>query len=127
MKNNKSIEDYMKELDQLETAGEFADDEPAFQGHTLNLAKWEAYQHIKSALEGLLTTSQYIKAVRGHSKPYPAEQDATISVTVSKLALFTEKETAVLADATKKADQFGFTVMEDNAFLSFIFKNIWID
>lgn len=127
MKNDKSIEDYMRELDQFEAAGELADDEPAFHGHTLNLTKWEAYQHIKNALEGLLTTSQHIKAVRGHSKPYPGEQDATISVTISKLALFTEKETAVLADATTKADQFGFTVMEDSAFLSFIFKNIWIN
>lgn len=127
MKNNKSIEDYMRELDQLEAAGELDDDEPAFQGHTLDLTKWEAYQHIKSALEGLLPTSQYIKAVRGHSKPYPAEQEATISVTVPRLAMFTEKETAVLADAMAKADQFAFTALEGNAFLSFIFRNIWIN
>lgn len=126
MRNDKSIENYMKELDQLEDAGKL-DDKPAFQGHTLDLTKWEAYQHIKSALEGLLTTSQYVKAVRGHSKPYPAEQDASISVTVSKLAMFTEKETAAFADAMTKADRFGFTAMEDNTFLSFIFKNIWID
>lgn len=126
MKNNKSIEDYMRELDQLEATGELDDDEP-FQGHTLDLTKWEAYQHIKSALEGLLTTSQYIKSVRGHSKPYPAEQDATISVTVSKLAMFAEKETAVLADAMAKADQFAFTALEDSAFLSFVVKRIWID
>ena len=32
MKNDKSVEDFMKELDQLEAAGELADDEPAFQG-----------------------------------------------------------------------------------------------
>ena len=89
MKNDKSVEDFMSELDQLEAAGEL-DDEPAFQGHTLNLPKWEAYQHIKNALEGLLPTSQYIKAVRGHNKPYPAEQDATISVRVSKLEKCTE-------------------------------------
>lgn len=127
MKKDKSVDDYMKELDQLEVAGELADDEPAFQGHTLDLTRWEAYQHIKSALEGLLTTSQYIKAVRGHSKPYPAEQDATISVAISKLAAFTEKETAVLADAMAKADRFGFTALEDNTFLSFTIKNIWID
>ena len=118
MKNDKSVEDLMKELDQLEVAGELDDDEAVFQGHTLNLTKWEAYQHVKSALEGLLPTSQYIKAVRGHSKPYPAEQDATISVTVSKLAMFAEKETAVLADAMAKADQFAFTALENSAFLS---------
>ena len=127
MKKEKSVDDFMKELDQLEAAGELVDDEPAFQGHSLDLIKWEAYYHIKNALEGLLTTSQYIKAVRGYSKPYPAEQDATISVTVSKLAMFTGKETAILADAMAKADRFGFTAMEDSAFLSFIFKNIWID
>lgn len=126
MKNDKSVEYFMKELDQLEATGEL-DDEPAFQGHTLNLTKWEAYQHIKNALEGLLPTSQYIKAVRGHDKPYPAEQDAPISVTVSKLAIFTEKETAVLADAMAKADQFAFTALEDSAFLSFVVKRIWID
>lgn len=63
MKSNKSIEDYLRKLDQLEAAGELADDEPSFQGHTLNLTKWEAYQHIKNALEGLLPTSQHIKAV----------------------------------------------------------------
>lgn len=126
MKNDKSVEDFMRELDQLEAAGEL-DDEPAFQGHTLNLTKWEAYQHIKNALEGLLPTSQYIKAVRGHDKPYPAEQDATISVSVSKLAMFTGEETAALADAMAKADQFAFTALEGNAFLSFIFRNIWIN
>lgn len=126
MKKDKSIEDYMRELDQLEAAGEL-DDEPAFQGHTLDLTKWEAYQHIKRALEGLLPTSQYIKAVRGHSKPYPAEQDANISVTVSKLAMFTGEETAVLADAMAKADQFAFTALESSTFLSFIFRNIWIN
>lgn len=127
MKKEKSVDDFMKELDQLEVAGELADDEPTFQGHTLDLTKWEAYQHIKSALEGLLPTSQYIKAVRGHSKPYPAEQDAAISVTISKLAAFTEKETAVLADAMAKVDRFAFTSLENSAFLTFIFKNIWID
>lgn len=116
----------MRELDQLEAAGEL-DDEPALQGHTLDLTKWEAYQHIKSALEVLLPTSQYIKAVRGHSKPYLAEQDATISVSVSKLAMFTGEETAALADAMAKADQFAFTALEGNAFLSFIFRNIWIN
>lgn len=125
MKDNKSIEDYMKELDQLEAAGELADDEPSFQGHTLNLTKWEAYQHIKNTLEGLLTTSQYIKAVRDHSRPYPAEQDATVSVTVPKLTMFTEKETATLADAMAKADCFSFTAMDNNAFLNFTIKNIW--
>lgn len=127
MKNDKSIEDFMKELDQLEDAGELDDNEPAFHGHTLDLTQWEAYQHVKHSLEGLLNTSQHIKAVRGHSKPYSAEQDATVSVTVSKLASFTEKETAVLADAMAKADRFSFTAMEDNAFLSFTFKSIWID
>lgn len=127
MKKDKSIEDYMRELDQLEAAGELADDEPAFQGHTLNLSRWEVYQHIKSTLEGLLTTSQYIKAVRGHSKPYPAEQDATVSVTVPKLTMFTEKETATLADAMAKADCFSFTAMDNNAFLNFTIKNIWIN
>lgn len=126
MKNDKSIEDFMKELDQLEAAEEL-DDEPAFQGHTLDLTKWEAYQHIKSALEGLLPTSQYIKAVRGHSKPYPAEQDATVSVTVPRLTMFTEAETAVLSDAMAKADRFSFTAMEDNAFLNFTVKDIWIN
>lgn len=127
MKNDKSIEDYMRELDQLEAAGELDDDEPAFQGHILDLSKWETYQHIKNALERLLTTSQYIKAVRGHSKPYPAEQDATIIVTVPKLTMFTEEETAILADAMTKSDRFCFTSIENNAFLNFIFKNIWID
>lgn len=127
MKNDKSVEDYMKELDQLDAAGELDDDELAYRGHTLDLTKWEAYQHCKSALEGLLTTSQYIKAVRGHDKPYPAEQDATISVTVSKLASFTEGETSVLAEAMAKADRFSFTAIEENTFLSFTFKNIWID
>lgn len=127
MKNDKSIEDYMRDLDQLEAAGELDDDELAFQGHTLDLSKWETYQHIKNALERLLTTSKYIKAVRGHSKPYPAEQDATIIVTVPKLTMFTEEETAVLADAMTKADRFSFTSIENNAFLNFIFKNIWID
>lgn len=127
MKKDKSIDDYMKELDQLEAAGELDDDEPTFQGHTLDLTKWEAYQHIKSALEGLLTTSQYIKAVRGHSKPYPAEQDASISVTISKLTMFTEAETAVLADTLANADRFAFTSLENSTFLTFIFKNIWID
>ena len=127
MKNDKSIEDYMRDLDQLEAAGELDDDELAFQGHTLDLSKWEIYQHIKNALERLLTTSQYIKAVRGHGKPYPAEQDSTIIVTVPKLTMFTEEETAVLADAMTKADRFSFTSMENNAFLNFIFNNIWID
>lgn len=127
MKNDKSIEDYMRELDQLEAAGELGDDEPAFQGHILDLSKWETYQHIKNALERLLTTSQYIKTVRGHSKPYPDEQDATIIVTVPKLTMFTEEETAVLADAMTKADRFSFTSIENNAFLNFIFKNIWTD
>ena len=127
MKNDKSVEDFMKELDQLEAAGELADDEPAFQGHTLNLTKWEAYQHIKNALEGLLTTSQYVKAVRGQSKPYPADQDATVSVTVPKLAMFTEKETVVLSDAMAKADRFSFTAIEDSAFLNFTVKDIWIN
>ena len=127
MKKEKSAEDYMQELDQLAAAGELYDDELAFHGHTLDLTKWEAYQHIKNALEGLLDTSQYIKAVRGHSKPYAAEQNATISVTVSKLASFTEEETSVLADAMAKADRFSFTAIEYNAFLSFTFKNIWID
>lgn len=51
MKNDKSIEDFMKELDQLEAAGELIDDEPSFQGHTLDLSKWETYQNIKGALE----------------------------------------------------------------------------
>lgn len=127
MKNDKSVEDFMKELDQLEAAGELIDDEPLFQGHTLDLGKWETYKNVKNALEELLTTSQYIKAVRGHSKPYPAEQDANISVTVSKLAMFTREETAVLADAMAKADQFAFTALESSTFLSFIFRNIWIN
>lgn len=125
MKNDKSIEDFMKELDQLEAAGELIDDKPSFQGHTLDLSKWETYQNVKNALEGLLTTSQYIKSVQGHSKPYPAEQDANVSVTVSKLAMFTGEETAVLADAMAKADQFAFTALESSTFLSFIFRNIW--
>lgn len=127
MKKDKSIGDYMKELDRLEATRELDDDEPVFQGHTLDLSKWEAYQHSKSALEGQMDTSQYIRVVRGHSKPYPAEQDATISVTVSKLASFTEEETSVLAEAMAKADRFSFTAIEENAFLSFTFKNIWID
>lgn len=127
MKKDKSIEDYMKELDRLEVIGELADNEPVFQGHTLDLSKWEVYQQIKNALEGLLPTSQHIKAVRGHSKPYPAEQDATVSVTVPKLTMFTEKETSVLAEAMAKADRFGLTAIEDNAFLNFTFKNIWMD
>lgn len=126
MKNDKGVEDFMKELDQLEAAGELDDNEPAFQGHTLSSPKWEAYQHIKNALEGLLTTSQYVKAVRSHSKPYPDEQDATVSITVPKLAMFTEKETAVLADAMAKADRFSFTALDDNAFLNFTIKGIWI-
>lgn len=127
MKNDKSVEDFMKELDQLEAAGELADDEPAFQGHTLNLTKWETYQRVKNVLEELLTTSQYVKTVRGYSKPYPAEQDATVSVTVPKLAMFTEKETAILADAMAKADCFSFTAMDNNAFLNFTIKDIWIN
>lgn len=127
MKKDKSTEDYMRELDQLEAAGELDDDEPAFQGHTIDLSKWETYQHIKNALKGLLTTSQYIKAVRSHSKPYPAEQDATVSVTVPKLVMFTEKETAALADAMAKADCFSFTAMDNNVFLNFTIKNIWIN
>lgn len=127
MKNDKSVEDYMKELDQLGAAGELEDDEPAFQGNMLDLTKWEAYQYIKNALEGLLDICQYIKVVQGCNKPYPAEQDATIRVTVSKLASFTEKETAVLADAMAKADRFSFTALEDNTFLNFTVKNIWIN
>lgn len=39
MKKEKSVDDFMKELDLLEAAGELADNEPAFQGHTLNLTK----------------------------------------------------------------------------------------
>lgn len=127
MNDEKSIEDYMKELDRLEAAGELDDDEPAFHGYMLDLTKWKAYQHIKSALEGLLATSQYIKAVRGQSKPYPAEQDAAISVIVSRQAMFTREETAALAHAMAKADGFAFIALEDRAFLSFIFKNIWIN
>lgn len=127
MKNDKSIEDYMKEIDQLETAGELYDGEPAFHGYTLDLTKWEAYQHINQSLEGLLNSSQHIKAVRGHSKPYSAEQDATISVTVPQLTIFTEAETAVLADAMAKADCFSFTAMDNNAFLNFTIKSIWIN
>lgn len=127
MKKEKSIEDYMRELDQLDAAGELDDDEPMFQGHTLNLTKWETYQHIKNALEGLLDTSQHIKAVRGYSTPYSAEQDATIAVTVSKMTLFTEVETAVLADAMAKADQFGISALENSVFLNFVVNKIWID
>ena len=127
MKNDKSVEDFMKELDQLEAAGELADDEPAVQGHTLGLTKWEAYQHIKNALEGLLIIGQYVKAVRGHDKPYPAEQDATVSVTVPKLTMFTEAETAIMAGAMAKADRFSFTAIEDSAFLNFTVKDIWIN
>lgn len=125
MKNDKSVEDFMKELDQLEGAGELDDDEPAFQGHTLNLPQWEKYQHIKNALERLLTTSRYIKAIRGYNKPCRAEQDAIVSITIPKLAMFTEKETAVLADAMARADRFSFTAIEDNAFLNFTVKDIW--
>lgn len=126
MKKEKSVEDYMQELDQLEIAGELYDNEPVFHGHTLDLTKWETYQHIKNDLEGLLSTSRYIKSVRGLSKPYPAEQDATVSIATSRLVAFTEKETAALADAMAKADSFSFTAMEDDIFLSFTVKNIWI-
>lgn len=126
MENGKSIDDYMREIDELDAAGELDDDEP-FQGHTLDLTKWKTYLHIKSALEGLLTTSRYTKSVQGHSKPYPADQDAAIIVTISKLTMFTEKETAVLADAMGKSDRFAITTFEDRTFLNFIFMNIWID
>lgn len=126
MKNDKSVEDYMKNLNQLKAAGEL-DNEPTFQGHTLDFARWEQYQEIKTVLDGLLETSQFVRAVRGHSTPYPAEQDDTITVTVSNLAAFTEGETAILADAMTRADRFSFTAMDDSAFLNFTVKKIWID
>ena len=127
MKRDKSVEDYMKELDRMEAAGELDDDEPAFRGHTLNLSKWKAYQQIKTMLEGLLATSPDVKKVRGHSTPYPAEQDDSIAVTVSRMAVFTEAETAVLADAMTKADRFSFITLDDSVFLNFRVEKIWID
>lgn len=51
----------------------------------------------------------------------------TISVTVSKLTMLKERETAVLADAMAKADRFSFTTLDDSAFLNFTVTNIWIN
>lgn len=126
-KKQKTVADYMEELDRLEAAGELEVDEELFHGHTLNLAAWNRYQEIRSELDELLEIGQSVLATRSSGSPDPTMEGNHITLSLSKLTMFSREETAILTAALAKADQISILTFEDETFLNVHVDGIWIN
>jgi hypothetical protein len=124
-KKDKSIDDYMKELDQLEAAGELDDDEPLFHGEVLDLVKWDLYQCMTRLLLCLPDQCRSVLKVDYLSAPIPTDEFAKTTVTLSQAAMLDGQAKEIIAVAALRCDRFFITAIGGKTRLNFLIDNIW--
>jgi hypothetical protein len=127
MSKEKTVEDYMEELERLEAAGELNDDEPEFHGTVLNLPAWEKYQQITRPLVALQDTCESVLKVHYLSEPYPAEEFASATVTLSPVSMLKGDAKAAIANAVQLCDRFFVSAFGNQVRMTFLVSNIWAE
>lgn len=118
----KDLERFIKELETLDT-----EDLPGgdFQGKTLDVVQWGVYQRIVKLLEDLPDKCDNILTLDYLEAPHPADKMATVTVSVTKNAVFTADVKLALAGAVVICDRWYVMASDSKVRLSFVVGNIW--
>lgn len=118
----KDLERFIKELETLDT-----EDLPSgdFQGKTLDVVQWGVYQRIVKLLEDLPDKCDNILTLDYLEAPHPADKMATVTVSVTKNAMFTTDVKLALAGAVVICDRWYVMASDSKVRLSFVVGNIW--
>ena len=118
----KDLEHFMKELETLDV-----DDLPCgdFQGKTLDVVQWGVYQRIVKLLIDLPDRCDNILTLDYLEVPHPADKMATVTVSVTKNAMFTTDVKLALAGAVVICDRWYVMASDSKVRLSFVVGNIW--
>ena len=118
----KDLERFIKELETLDT-----EDLPSgdFQGKTLDVVQWGVYQRIVKLLEDLPDKCDNILTLDYQEAPHPADKMATVTVSVTKNAMFTTDVKLALAGAVVICDRWYVMASDSKVRLSFVVGNIW--
>jgi hypothetical protein len=118
----KDLEWFIKELETMD-----ANDLPSgdFQGKTLDTVQWGVYQRIVKLLEDLPDKSDNILTLDYLEAPHPADKMATVTVSITKNAMFTAEEKLALAGSVMICDRWYVMASDSKVRLSFVVGNIW--
>ena len=92
---------------------------------TLDVVQWGVYQRIVKLLEDLPDKCDNILTLDYLEAPHPADKMATVTVSVTKNAMFTTDVKLALAGAVVICDRWYVMASDSKVRLSFVVGNIW--